>query len=125
MPVRVTRGSLAMSSKATCKDDYLKAPAHVTISRLRVKPKRAKILGFAATSVVEGLKDKGGRLELDVMISGNIRSPNFHITSSLSRAFTGSFAKGLVQDVRLLASPNGRRPDRLLRHLRARSAAVR
>lgn len=99
MPVRIKRGSMAMTSHAKCKKDYLKAPAHLTLSGLHVEPKRSRIMGFAANRVVEGLKDKSGRLDLDVMISGNIRSPNFHITKSLSNAFAGSFAKGLVKDV--------------------------
>lgn len=97
MPVTITRGNMAMTSHAKCDKDYLRAPAHMTLSRLRVKPKRASIMGFAADGVVDSLKDKDGRLELDVMISGNIRSPNFHVTNSLSQAFSGNFAKGLVK----------------------------
>ncbi len=99
MPVRITSGSMAMTSHAKCKNDYLKAPAHMVLSGLRVEPKKASILGFASNRVVDTLKDNKGRMELDAMISGNIRSPNFHISSSLSRAFAGGFAKTLVKDV--------------------------
>ncbi len=100
MPVRITRGNLAMTSHAKCKDDYLNAPAHMTITSLSIEPKKTAILGFAADRVVDNLKDKHGRLELDAMITGNIRSPNFHITNDLSQAFAGSFAKGLTQGMK-------------------------
>jgi hypothetical protein len=100
MPVRITRGSVAMTSHARCKDDYLNAPAHMTISGLRVTPKKAAILGFASDRVVNNLKDKHGHLELDTIISGNIKSPRFHITSNLSQAFAKAFTKSLVADVK-------------------------
>ncbi len=99
MPVTITRGSMAMTSHAKCQKDYLRAPAHMTLTSLQVQPKKKRIMGFAGDRVVESLKDKDGRLELDVMITGNIRSPNFHITSSVSKAFAGSFSKVLVKDV--------------------------
>lgn len=99
MPVAITRGFMAMTSHAICREDYLRAPAHMTLSSLRVEPKKKNIMGFAADRVVESLKDRDGRLELDVMITGNIRSPNFHVASSVSKAFAGSFSKVLVKDV--------------------------
>jgi len=100
MPVKIIRGNMDMSSHAKCTNDYLKAPAHMTITSLRVEPKKSSILGFTADKVVDNLKDKDGRLELDVMISGNIKSPSFHVTNSLSSAFAGSFAKGLTEGIK-------------------------
>ncbi len=99
LPVRIKRGTLAMTSEATCKNDYLNAPAHMTITKLKVEPKSKLIMGFAADSVVEGLKDKKGNLELDVLITGNIRSPQFQVMSSISRAFSRELGKSLVEDV--------------------------
>ncbi|MCK4858877.1 MAG: DUF748 domain-containing protein, partial [candidate division Zixibacteria bacterium] len=100
MPVRITRGSMAMTSHAKCTKDYLRAPAHMTLSRLNVEPKKRSVKGFAADRVVEGIKDKDGRLELDVMISGNIRSPNFHVANAFSKAFASGFAKSMAEVAR-------------------------
>lgn len=97
MPVRITRGRMAMTSHAKCTKDYLRAPAHVTLTRLNVEPKKKSVRGLAADRVVEGIKSRDGRLELDVMISGNIFSPNFHVASAFSKAFAGGFAKGMAE----------------------------
>jgi hypothetical protein len=96
MPVRVTRGILAMKSHAVCEKDYLNAPAAATISDLEVEPKGRNILGLRAQSVVDGLKDQDGNMKMDMLISGNIRSPQFHITTQFSNAFAKAFASGLV-----------------------------
>ncbi len=99
LPVRILRGSMAMTSHARCDKDYLKAPAHVVISGLAVEPKQAKIFGFAANTVVDSLKDRNGRVEMDMMISGNIRSPQFHVMTDLTAGFVGSLSKGLVMAI--------------------------
>jgi hypothetical protein len=99
LPVRITRGSMAMTSHARCDKDYLKAPAHVVISGLSVEPKQAKIFGFAANTVVDALKDKNGRVELDMMISGDIRNPQFHVMTDLTAGFVESLSKGLVMAI--------------------------
>jgi hypothetical protein len=100
MPIRITRGNMAMTSHAKCNKDYLSAPAHMTLSRLNVEPKKGSIKGFAADRVVDGIKSRDGRLELDVMISGNIRNPNFHVANVFSKAFAGGFAKGMAEVAR-------------------------
>lgn len=117
MPVRITHGSAAMKSHARCDKDYLNAPAHMTITALKVQPKKAAVLGFAADRVVQGLKDKNGRLEIDVMISGNIRNPSFHVLNDFSRAFSGSFAKGLVRDVPDKIGETGKRAGSRIKRL--------
>jgi hypothetical protein len=99
LPVRITRGSMAMTSHARCEQDYLKAPAHVVISGLAVEPKQAKIFGFAANTVVDSLKDRNGRVEMDMMISGNIRNPQFHVMTDLTAGFVKSLSKGLVMAI--------------------------
>ncbi|HSA59900.1 MAG TPA: DUF748 domain-containing protein [bacterium] len=99
LPVRITRGSMAMTSHAQCDKDYLKAPAHVVISGLAVEPKQAKIFGFAANTVVDSLKDRNGRVELDMMISGNIRNPQFHVMTDLTAGFVESLSKGLIMAI--------------------------
>lgn len=96
MPVRVTRGILAMTSHAVCKNDYLNAPATANIRKLEVEPKGKNILGFPSTSVVEGLKDQDGNMKIDMLITGNIRSPEFHITNQFSQAFSKAFAGELA-----------------------------
>jgi len=99
LPVRITHGSMAMSSPAKCENDYLKAPAHVVISGLAVEPKQAKLFGFAANTVVDAIKDRNGQLELDMMISGNIRNPQFHVMTDLTAGFIASLSKGLVMAI--------------------------
>lgn len=99
MPVRVKRGTLAMTSDATCKNDQLNAPAHMTITKLEVEPKSKLIMGFASDAVVEHIKDKKGNLELDVLITGNIRHPQFQVMGSISRAFSRELGKSLVKDM--------------------------
>lgn len=99
LPVRITRGSMAMSSHARCDDDYLKAPAHVVISGLAVEPKQAKLFGFAANTVVDAIKDRKGQLELDLMINGNIRNPQFHVMTDLTAGFVASLSKGLIMAI--------------------------
>lgn len=96
LPVRITRGTMAMTSHARCDKDHLKAPAHVVITGLSVEPKQAKIFGFAANTVVDSLKDRKGRVEMDMMISGNIRNPQFHVMTDLTAGFVASLSKGLV-----------------------------
>jgi hypothetical protein len=97
LPVRVRRGVLAMKSRAKCEKDYLNAPAHVVVSKLEVEPKGGKIFGFASDRVVQSLKDKKGNVELDILIAGNIRSPQFHLASDLSGAFVKGFSQGLME----------------------------
>jgi hypothetical protein len=99
LPVRITRGSASMTSKARCDKDYLRAPTHVVVSGLAVQPKQAKIFGFASDTVVESLKNKKGQVELDMMISGNIRNPQFHVMTDLTAAFVESLSKGLIMAV--------------------------
>lgn len=96
LPVRIRKGVLAMTSRAVCEKDYLRAPAHATISRLEVEPKAGKIFGFASDRVVQSLKDRKGNVELDIMISGNIRSPQFQLASDLSGAFVKGLSTGLM-----------------------------
>jgi len=99
LPVRITRGSLSMTSHAKCENDYLKAPAHVVLSGLQVEPKQAKIFGFAANTVVDALKNKNGRVELDMMINGNIRNPQFHVMTDLTAGFIQELSHGLVMAI--------------------------
>ena len=99
LPVRITRGSLSVSSKAKCEKDYLKAPAHAVISGLQVEPKQAKIFGFASNTVVDALKNKNGNVEMDMMISGNIRNPQFHLMTDLTAGFMKEFSHGLVMAI--------------------------
>lgn len=99
LPVRITRGNVSMASKVRCDKDYLRAPTHVVINGLAVQPKQARIFGFASDTVVESLKDKRGQVELDMMISGNIRNPQFHVMTDLTAAFVESFGKGLVMAI--------------------------
>jgi hypothetical protein len=97
LPVRIRRGTLAMSSKAKCEKDYLRAPAHATISGLEVEPKGTKIFGFTSDRVVQSLKDKEGNVELDILIAGNIRNPQFHLVGDLSGAFVKGLSQGLMK----------------------------
>jgi hypothetical protein len=99
LPVRITHGSASMSSKAKCENDYLNAPTHVAVSGLSVEPKQAKIFGFAANTVVDALKDKHGQVELDMLINGNIRSPQFHVMTDLTAGFVGALSHGLVMAI--------------------------
>ena len=61
-----------------------------------MEPKGNNILGFSSQSVVDGLKDQDGNMKIDMVVTGNIRSPQFHITSQFSQAFAKSFAGGLA-----------------------------
>jgi hypothetical protein len=99
LPVRITRGSASMSTKAKCTDDYLNAPTHVVISSLSIEPKQAKIFGFASNTVMDALKDKNGQVEMDMLISGNIRNPQFHVMTDLTGKFVEALSKGLVMAV--------------------------
>ncbi len=99
LPVRITHGTVAMTSNAKCENDMLHAPAHVSIHGLQVEPKQAKLFGFASNLVVEGLKNKNGNLDLDTLISGNIRSPQFHVMTDLTSGFVKGLSHGLVTAV--------------------------
>lgn len=99
LPVRVKRGRVAMTSKAKCHKDYLKAPTHVSITKLEVEPKRNKVFGFAGKNAVEAMKDKRGNMELDMVITGNIRNPQFKIVNSFGSAFGKAFSQGLAKDI--------------------------
>lgn len=99
LPVRITRGSMGMTSAAKCENDFLHAPAHVVIHGLQVEPKQAKIFGFASDIVVDSLKNRNGNLELDMLISGNIRNPQFHVMTDLTAGFMKEFSHGLITAV--------------------------
>ncbi len=96
LPVRITHGGLAISTKARCDQDYLKAPSHAVISGLKVEPKATKIFGFSADRVVDSMKDHDGNLNLDLMIQGNIRNPQFHVMNNLSAQLAEAMAKSLA-----------------------------
>ncbi len=99
IPVRITRGTMALASHAKCEKDYLNAPGHVSISGMEVEPKSVKIFGFASNVVVGALKDKRGNLEMDVLITGNIRNPQFHVMNDFSEAFVKSLSHGLIMAI--------------------------
>ncbi|HEX5037699.1 MAG TPA: DUF748 domain-containing protein [bacterium] len=99
LPVRITRGSASMSSRAKCTNDYLNAPTHVVISNLGIEPKQAKIFGFASDTVLSALKDKNGHVEMDMLIDGNIRNPQFHVMTDLTGEFVKALSHGLVMAV--------------------------
>jgi uncharacterized protein DUF748 len=99
LPVRITRGGASMSTKAKCSNDYLNAPTHVVISNLSIEPKQAKIFGFASNTVMDALKDKKGQVELDMLISGDIRNPQFHVMTDLTGKFVEALSHGLVMAV--------------------------
>ena len=99
LPVRILRGVLSLSSEGKCHKDQLNAPSHIEIRGLEVEPKRKQILGFASNNVVESLKDKEGNVDLDIVVTGNIRSPQFLLTTKLTSAFAKGLSQALVENV--------------------------
>ncbi len=99
IPVHIVKGTAAMTSQAHCKNDYLKAPAQVSLSNFVIKPKGKLLGGLPAQAIVDGLKERDGELKLNMMIEGNINNPRFILANNLPRAFAAAVTKGLSQDI--------------------------
>lgn len=99
LPVTVQGGTLKLTSHAVCIHDMLKAPAHLSISQLKVVPNKNMLFGFAAGSIVASLKNKNGNVELDVTIAGPITNPQFHLSTNLSQAFVKGLSSSLTEGV--------------------------
>lgn len=99
LPVRVKEGIVHLDSEGHCRNDQLNSPAHVSLRDLQVEPKKKNIMGFAAKNVVQSLEDKEGNLDMDIVITGNIRNPQVLLSTKLAKAFASSFSEALIKDV--------------------------
>ncbi|MBI4124763.1 MAG: DUF748 domain-containing protein [Deltaproteobacteria bacterium] len=96
---KITRGAASLTTQAQCKQNRLSAPVHAVIQNLELQPKRPMLFGAAAERVVEKLKDKEGNLELDFLISGDIKNPQFNLLTDLHRAIAKATASILAEEI--------------------------
>lgn len=96
---RIIRGSVTLTGPVTCKKNKLHSPLHATVHNLEIEPKQQMLFGFAADKVLAELKDQKGNLELDLLISGDIKSPQFRLLTDLNRAIGNAIAATLIKEI--------------------------
>lgn len=91
LPARVVSGLASFSTKARCENDQLHVPVHAEVSGLQIELRKNKGMGFMAESIVEEMKNSRGNVEIDLMISGDIRKPQFVVLSDLEPSMGQGF----------------------------------
>jgi hypothetical protein len=99
LPMKITQGVLSFSTEASCKNNDLQAPLHLEIHDLQTEPKK---MGFLKDTEKEiGIPPVGtvnlGDLKLDVMVTGDIQDPHFHLASDISKIFVKKLSEQLIQ----------------------------
>jgi len=83
LPARVVQGAASFSVQARCDGDRLHVPVHSEVSGLKIELKKNKAFGFMADSIVDQMKNSRGNVEIDLMISGDLRRPQFVVLTDL------------------------------------------
>lgn len=96
---KITRGSASLTSSFRCEKNRLHAPVHAVVHNLEIEPKRPMLFGSASEKVVEALKNKEGNLELDFLISGDVKNPQFNLLTDLHRAIAQAAGAVLVREI--------------------------
>ena len=91
LPARVKGGSAAFSTRVRCDQDQLKMPIHAEVSGLRIELKKNKEMQFMADSVVDTMKNARGNVEMDIMVSGDLKHPRFVVLTDLEPSLAQGF----------------------------------
>ena len=87
VPVHIQSGSASFAAVVLCEEDQLKAPVHAEIRGLQVELKKNKSFQFGAEMALDSLRNSRGNVEMDLMISGDLRRPRFAILTDFEAAF--------------------------------------
>ena len=83
---RIQKGTLDLDLDSTVRKRHLRAPGRVVISDLEFAPARGMwdtFMGLPRGAVVNSLKSKGNKIEVDFVLEGDLDNPRF----SLNEAF--------------------------------------
>ena len=95
---RLTSGALDLNIHATVASRRLHAPGKLTISQLAFDSSgnaTTRVFGVPRDLLLAGLKAKGGKIELDFSLDGDIDDPHFELNEMLSTRVAVQMAKAL------------------------------
>jgi hypothetical protein len=86
----VDKGKLDLTVESRVRRDHLDAQSRIFINKLELGPKvvSPRALKIPVELAVSALRDRGGRFELDVPVSGSFANPNFRLAPAIEGAFT-------------------------------------
>lgn len=91
LPAKVTHGLASFSTQARLERDQLHVPVHAEVSELEIALKKNKGMDFMSDSFVEEMKNSRGNVEIDLLISGNLRQPQFVVLTDLEPSMGQGF----------------------------------
>ncbi|MCX9156220.1 DUF748 domain-containing protein [Niveibacterium sp. 24ML] len=91
----VRRGRLDLNLHAKVSKRRLNAPGQLTLSELELNERSGSFMGMPRGLVVESLKGKDGRIQVDFTLQGNLDDPKFSLNEVMSTRLAASLAKGL------------------------------
>jgi uncharacterized protein involved in outer membrane biogenesis len=103
LPVYVRQGVAAFSAQIQCQGEILHGPIHASVSGLKVELKKNKLFEFVADDAVNSLKDKNGNVPMDLLVTGNLRRPQFIVLTDFEAAAkkgVGEAFKGVGRDIK-------------------------
>jgi hypothetical protein len=95
---RLSSGALDLDIHAAVKDRRLHAPGRLTLSQLAFASggnATTRVFGVPRDLLLAGLKAKGGKIELDFSLDGDIDDPQFKLNEMLSTRVAVEMAKAL------------------------------
>jgi uncharacterized protein involved in outer membrane biogenesis len=86
----VDKGKLDLTVESHAERGKLEAQSRIVIEKLQLGPqvKSPRALKIPVELAVSALRDRSGRFELDVPVSGSIGSPSFRLAPAIEGAFT-------------------------------------
>jgi hypothetical protein len=106
----IRAGSLDLDMRSNVQDGRLSAPGKITITGLELAPAEGVLgtfMGISRTSLLTGLHEKGGKVEMDFTLEGDVRNPRFSFDETLTTKLAYSLAKALGVSLQGLAEGVG------------------
>ena len=107
---RVQRGGFDLDLQSEVSKNRLRAPGKVIISDLEFPPGRGALdtfMGLPRASVVNFLKNKDNKIDVDFLIEGDINNPQFALNEAFATRIALSLAENLGLSIRGVAEGVG------------------
>ena len=95
---RVQEGALDLDLQSEVRQNRLRAPGKVTISGLQFAPARGAFdtfMGVPRTAVVNFLKNKDSKIQVDFILEGDIDNPHFTLNEAFATRMASAMAERL------------------------------
>ena len=100
---RVQKGVLDLDLDSEIRKHHFRAPGRVRISDLEFAPTRGAwdtFMGVPRAAVVKFLKDKGGAIDLEVVLDGDLDNPDFAVQEAFTKRVASAVAERLGVSIR-------------------------